>query len=46
MKTPFMVVGDRIKIEMLDEQGKSIFGAIDQIVQPYVKLVSYEHDEE
>ncbi|MCH2207849.1 MAG: fumarylacetoacetate hydrolase family protein [Lentisphaerales bacterium] len=46
MKTPFMVVGDRIKIEMLDEQGKSIFGAINQIVQPYVNLVSYEHDEE
>ena len=28
--TPFMKFGDSIKIEMLDKQGKSIFGAIDQ----------------
>jgi fumarylacetoacetate (FAA) hydrolase len=31
-KTPFMKVGDRIRIEMLDEVGWSIFGAIDQLV--------------
>jgi fumarylacetoacetate (FAA) hydrolase len=28
--TPFMQFGDRIKIEMLDAAGKSIFGAINQ----------------
>jgi fumarylacetoacetate (FAA) hydrolase len=31
-KTPFMKFGDRIRIEMLDAEGKSIFGAIDQTV--------------
>lgn len=31
-KTPFMKFGDTIKIEMLDANGKSIFGAIDQHV--------------
>ena len=30
--TPFMKEGDRISIEMLDDQGKSIFGIIDQVV--------------
>jgi len=30
--TPFMRFGDQIKIEMLDKNGKSIFGAIDQSV--------------
>lgn len=30
--TPFMQFGDSIKIEMLDKNGKSIFGAIDQNV--------------
>jgi fumarylacetoacetate (FAA) hydrolase len=30
--TPFMSFGDRVRIEMLDAQGRSIFGAIDQIV--------------
>jgi fumarylacetoacetate (FAA) hydrolase len=30
--TPFMKFGDRIRIEMLDEEGRSIFGAIDQKV--------------
>ncbi|MES2071597.1 MAG: fumarylacetoacetate hydrolase family protein [Pseudomonadota bacterium] len=29
-KTPFMKFGDTIRIEMLDKNGKSIFGAIDQ----------------
>ena len=31
--TPFMRFGDTIRIEMLDEKGKSIFGAIDQVVR-------------
>ena len=35
MKTPFMKYGDRIKIEMFDESGQSIFGAIDQKIVPY-----------
>lgn len=30
--TPFMKYGDRVRIEMFDEQGRSIFGAIDQRV--------------
>ena len=33
--TPFMKFGDRIRIEMLDESGRSIFGAIDQKVVQY-----------
>lgn len=34
-KTPFMQFGDRVKIEMLDADGKSIFGAIEQEVVKY-----------
>jgi len=30
--TPFMSYGDRVRIEMLDAAGKSIFGAIDQVI--------------
>jgi fumarylacetoacetate (FAA) hydrolase len=30
--TPFLKAGDRVRIEMLDEKGASIFGAIDQLV--------------
>jgi fumarylacetoacetate (FAA) hydrolase len=30
--TPFLRFGDRVRIEMLDAQGRSIFGAIDQRV--------------
>jgi fumarylacetoacetate (FAA) hydrolase len=30
--TPFLKFGDRVRIEMLDEAGQSIFGAIDQRV--------------
>ena len=30
--TPFMLFGDRVRIEMLDRSGSSIFGAIDQKV--------------
>lgn len=29
-RTPYMKIGDTIRIEMLDEQGKSLFGAIEQ----------------
>lgn len=31
-KTPFLKFGDRVRIEMLDAEGRSIFGAIDQQV--------------
>lgn len=31
-RTPFLKFGDRVRIEMLDAQGRSIFGAIDQAV--------------
>jgi len=31
-RTPFLNFGDRVRIEMLDAQGRSIFGAIDQTV--------------
>jgi fumarylacetoacetate (FAA) hydrolase len=34
-RTPFMRFGDRVRIEMLDKQGKSIFGAIRQEVKEY-----------
>ncbi len=35
-KTPFMRWGDRVRIEMWDPDGRSIFGAIDQRVVRYV----------
>ncbi len=35
-KTSFMQFGDRVRIEVLDEQGQSIFGAIDQQVVQYL----------
>ena len=34
-KTPFLRFGDRIRIEMFDQEGRSIFGAIDQHVAQY-----------
>jgi fumarylacetoacetate (FAA) hydrolase len=34
-KTPFLKFGDRVRIEMFDAQGRSIFGAIDQTVEAY-----------
>jgi fumarylacetoacetate (FAA) hydrolase len=34
-QTPFLRFGDRVRIEMLDRAGKSIFGAIDQQVAKY-----------
>jgi fumarylacetoacetate (FAA) hydrolase len=30
--TPFMKFGDRVRIEMLDRDGRSVFGAIDQVI--------------
>ncbi|CAM4094731.1 fumarylacetoacetate hydrolase family protein [Flavobacterium antarcticum] len=35
--TPFMSFGDRIEIEMKDQDGKSIFGKINQVVKAYKK---------
>ncbi|GBD41626.1 hypothetical protein HRbin39_01010 [bacterium HR39] len=35
-KTPFLRWGDRVRIEMLDPEGRSIFGAIDQRVVRFV----------
>jgi fumarylacetoacetate (FAA) hydrolase len=34
--TPFLKFGDRVRVEMLDAAGNSIFGAIDQVVERYV----------
>jgi fumarylacetoacetate (FAA) hydrolase len=34
-RTPYMRFGDRVRIEMRDQKGQLIFGAIDQVVQPY-----------
>lgn len=31
-ETPFMAPGDTVRVEMLDEGGRSIFGAIEQTV--------------
>ena len=33
-KTPFMRLGDRVRIDMVDADGQSIFGSIDQDVVP------------
>lgn len=33
IQTPFMKVGDRIRIEMKDNAGQSVFGVIDQVVK-------------
>lgn len=35
VKTPFMQFGERVRIEMFNEKGESIFGAIDQQVVEY-----------
>jgi fumarylacetoacetate (FAA) hydrolase len=34
-KTPFLSFGDRVRIEMLDAEGRSLFGAIEQEVVRY-----------
>ncbi|QPC44129.1 fumarylacetoacetate hydrolase family protein [Kaustia mangrovi] len=36
-KTPFMRFGDTVRIEMKDRDGHSVFGAIEQTVEPYDK---------
>ena len=36
-ETPFMAFGDRIRIEMLDAEGRSIFGAIEQVIESYAR---------
>lgn len=33
--TPYLKFGDRVRIEMFDAAGQSVFGAIDQAVVPY-----------
>ncbi len=33
-RTPFLKHGDTVRIEMRDERGHTIFGAIEQTVQP------------
>ncbi|HEX5961127.1 MAG TPA: fumarylacetoacetate hydrolase family protein [Rhodanobacteraceae bacterium] len=33
--TPFLKYGDTVKIDMLDVDGNSIFGAIEQAIEPY-----------
>ena len=34
-KTPFLKYGDVIRIEMKDDKGASVFGAIEQKIVPY-----------
>jgi fumarylacetoacetate (FAA) hydrolase len=36
-RTPFLRFGDRVRIEMFDRDGASIFGAIDQCVERYTR---------
>src|SRR5262249_4506613 len=36
-RTPFLRFGDRVRIEMQDGEGQSIFGAIDQLVERYAR---------
>ena len=33
--TPFLSFGDSVRIEMLDREGRSIFGAIEQRIERY-----------
>jgi fumarylacetoacetate (FAA) hydrolase len=37
-RTQWLKLGDRVRIEMLDGDGRSIFGAIEQDVVRYVPL--------
>ena len=39
-KTPFLKFGDRVRIEMQDKAGRSIFGAIDQEIRRYTSAVA------
>ncbi len=36
-RTPFLAFGDTVRIEMLDRAGATVFGAIEQKVEPYGK---------
>ena len=36
-KTPFLRNGDTVRIEMKDQDGHSVFGAIEQTVEPYAR---------
>lgn len=38
--TPFLTFGDRVRLEMLDGDGTSIFGAIDQTITKYAGAAS------
>jgi fumarylacetoacetate (FAA) hydrolase len=40
IRTPFLKFGDRVHIEMLDAEGNSVFGAIEQEVAPATPLPS------
>ncbi len=44
-KTPFLKFGDVVKIEMLDADGRSIFGAIEQKVVPATGKAGHAHAE-
>ena len=33
--TPFLSFGDRVRIEMLDDSGKSIFGALEHVFEKH-----------
>lgn len=45
--TPFLKFGDRVRIEMFDEEGRSIFGAIDQrVVRAGSKRTHAKHAKE
>jgi fumarylacetoacetate (FAA) hydrolase len=43
-KTPFLEFENKIKIEVLDDNHHSIFGAIEQSVQPHVSLLNYNDE--
>jgi len=36
-KTPWLKFGERVRMEMIDPQGRSIFGAIDQQIVRYAR---------
>jgi fumarylacetoacetate (FAA) hydrolase len=45
-KTPFLHDGDRVRIEMNDREGRSVFGVIEQEVVQYKRANSGPHPEE
>jgi fumarylacetoacetate (FAA) hydrolase len=36
-KTPFLAFGDKVRIEMFDRHGATVFGAIEQKVERYAR---------